>query len=192
MKLKITSPNLIDESSLLELQSADKVFVLTRVNNTQMNGITPLEGAMAYNIDQNCVFQYDGTNWISLCEQAITFIIDNNDGSFTYTNEDNVAVTITKAQLTDNGNGTYTFDNGNGTPINFVGTDDQIATEVAYDNGASGLLATDVQAAIDEINTATSNVNLMEPILILMKQELLKLLILMLLLTLITIPHLDF
>ncbi|MBT8284706.1 MAG: hypothetical protein HKO75_04920, partial [Flavobacteriaceae bacterium] len=43
-----------------------------------------------------------------------------------------------------------------------VGTDDQTATEVTYDNTASGLVASDVQAAIDEINAAAGTVALVD------------------------------
>ena len=43
-----------------------------------------------------------------------------------------------------------------------VGTDDQTATEVTYDNTTSGLVATDVQAAIDEINAAAGTVALVD------------------------------
>ncbi|MBP2832143.1 hypothetical protein J8281_08070, partial [Aquimarina sp. U1-2] len=158
------APNAIDSSSLLELQSADKVFVLTRVTNGQMNLITPLPGALVYNTDQNCVFQYDGTVWQSLCSisstETLTFIVDNNDGTFTYTNEEGTAVRINKAQLQDLGNGTFTFDNGNGSPINFDGTDDQDATEVnlnaPIDVDGDSNLETTVQEAIQDISAAVS------------------------------------
>ena len=40
------NPNLIDNSSVLELESIDKAFVLTRVTTAQMNAITPLNGAL--------------------------------------------------------------------------------------------------------------------------------------------------
>ncbi|MBQ4822263.1 hypothetical protein J8M14_19485, partial [Aquimarina sp. MMG016] len=154
------SPNIIDPSSLLELESADKVFVLTRVSDAEMNLISPLAGAMVYNTDQNCVHQYNGISWQSLCSMAetITFILDNNDGSFTYTNEDNIAVTINKAQLIANGDGTFSFDNGNTTgSIDFVGTDDQNAAEVSYDNTTSALSGTNVQDAIDELAAGSTD-----------------------------------
>ncbi|WP_218154976.1 hypothetical protein, partial [Robiginitalea myxolifaciens] len=43
-----------------------------------------------------------------------------------------------------------------------VDTDDQTAAEVTYDNTTSGLGATDVQAAIDEINGLAGNVSLVD------------------------------
>ncbi|MCP4975015.1 MAG: hypothetical protein GY931_02525, partial [Maribacter sp.] len=94
--------------------------------------------------------------------ETVTNLVDNLDGTVTYTNEDGTPQTINKSNLTDNGDGTYTFDNGDGVPITFVGSDDQNANEVIYDNTTSGLTATDVQAAIDEINAAAGTVALVD------------------------------
>ncbi|MEP0263871.1 hypothetical protein [Dokdonia sp.] len=117
------NPNSIDNNSLLELESTSKVLVITRVTNTQMNVITPLAGAMVYNTDENCVFQYNGINWTSLCN------IDN------------------APTLVDNQDGTYTFTNILGETIII----DTNATSSPYNNANSGLNATNVQDAIDEI-----------------------------------------
>lgn len=62
--------NTIDSASILELESTDKVLILTRVTNTQMNAITPLTGAMVYNTDEGCMFQYNGILWQSLCNTS--------------------------------------------------------------------------------------------------------------------------
>jgi len=68
------NPQLINPSSLLELESTDKTFVLTRINTIQMDAIVnPTIGALVYNTDENCVFQYrinDDKNivWENLCE----------------------------------------------------------------------------------------------------------------------------
>ncbi|TYP71038.1 hypothetical protein, partial [Aquimarina intermedia] len=151
------NPNQIDANSLLELESSNKVLVLSRVSTTQMNAITPLNGALVYNTDQDCVYQYTGSTWESLCSiiETTTLLLDNNDGTFSYTNEAGTTVNINKAFLTNNGDGTFTFDNGNGSPVNFVGTDSQTAVQVAFDDTASTLGATDVQGAIDAL--AASN-----------------------------------
>lgn len=60
------NPSSIHSSSILELESSDKVLVISRMTDTQMNAIQPLRGALVFNTDQNCVFMYDGTSWISL------------------------------------------------------------------------------------------------------------------------------
>ncbi|WP_378185440.1 beta strand repeat-containing protein [Aquimarina sp. W85] len=153
------NPNQIDANSLLELESSNKVLVLSRVTTSQMNAITPLNGALVYNTDQNCVYQFTGSVWESLCSiiETTTVVFDNNDGTFSYTNEAGATISISKALLTNNGDGTFTFDNGNGAPINFVGTDNQTATEVAFDDTNSGLGETDVQGAIDALAAANSD-----------------------------------
>ena len=86
------NPGLINSNSILELKSSEKVFVLTRVNATQMNLISPLEGALVYNTDSQCIFQYNGIIWESLCNngsgnQMLSFdsttnIITLEDGGF--------------------------------------------------------------------------------------------------------------
>ncbi len=116
------NPNTIDSTSLLELESNDRVLVVTRVTDIEMNRLTPLNGAIVYNTDQNCLFQFNNNTWNSLCvdvmsSETVTTLVDNNDGSISYTNESGTVTFILKSVLNDNGDGTFTFDNGNGTPI---------------------------------------------------------------------------
>jgi len=54
------NPHQIDQASLIELESKEKAFVLSRVTNTQMLNIKPLAGALIYNTDNSCVYHYDG------------------------------------------------------------------------------------------------------------------------------------
>ena len=61
------NPQNIDAASVLELESTDRVLVITRVNTSQMNAIIPNQGAMVYNTDDQCIFYYDGTGWQNLC-----------------------------------------------------------------------------------------------------------------------------
>ncbi|MFD1063184.1 hypothetical protein ACFQ1Q_07985 [Winogradskyella litorisediminis] len=65
------NPSIIDSNSILELESNEKVFVLTRITDAQMNTIVPLEGALIYNIDSECIFAYDGTRWKNLCDEPL-------------------------------------------------------------------------------------------------------------------------
>ena len=60
------NPQDIDAASILELESSDKVLVITRVTTAQMNAIIPLQGAMVYNTDLQSVHYFDGTQWINL------------------------------------------------------------------------------------------------------------------------------
>ncbi|MEM9077906.1 MAG: hypothetical protein AAGC43_12750, partial [Bacteroidota bacterium] len=61
------NPQNLDASSVLELESSTRVLVITRVTNAQMLSITPLRGAMVYNIDTQCVHFYTGTEWFNPC-----------------------------------------------------------------------------------------------------------------------------
>lgn len=61
------NPSIIEPTSILELESSDKVLVISRMSATQMNAIVPLKGALVFNTDANCVFMYDGAAWRSLC-----------------------------------------------------------------------------------------------------------------------------
>ncbi|WP_435624948.1 hypothetical protein [Flagellimonas sp.] len=63
------NPENLDASSVLELESRTRVLVITRVSNVQMLNITPLQGAMVYNTDTQCVHFYTGTEWFNPCEQ---------------------------------------------------------------------------------------------------------------------------
>ncbi|MEM7382302.1 MAG: hypothetical protein AAF361_14045, partial [Bacteroidota bacterium] len=92
-QLKIgENPNRIDAASIIELESTNKAFVLTRLTTSQMNGIRPLNGALVYNTDTGCIHYYNGS-WANLCEGSAP-------GSFSFN---------------DNGNGTFTILYSDGT-----------------------------------------------------------------------------
>jgi len=85
----------IHEASLFELESTSKALVLTRVTTAQMLDIVPLNGALVYNTDTNCVHVFDGSNWQNLCTNASGSIslVNNVDGSFTITSSDGTIYT---------------------------------------------------------------------------------------------------
>ncbi len=64
------NPQTIDPASVLELESTERVLVITRVDSLQMAGIVPSRGALVYNTSADCVFYYNGTAWINLCTGA--------------------------------------------------------------------------------------------------------------------------
>ena len=72
------NPSQIDQYSLLELESSNKVFVLSRMSTTEMNAVEPLQGAMVYNLDDKCIYVFQGTSWKSLCNSGS----DNQQLSF--------------------------------------------------------------------------------------------------------------
>ncbi|MGP1992633.1 hypothetical protein D9V96_012175 [Zobellia laminariae] len=153
--------NQIDAASLMELESSTKVFVVTRVTNAQMNSITPLNGALVFNTDQNCLFQYKGNIWSSLCVniaagETITALLDNNNGTVTYTNEAGISAIISKANLVDNQDGSYTFSNGTNA-INFVGTDNQNLENANLD-ATTSILNIDIENG----NSTTADLSALE------------------------------
>ncbi|WP_157961159.1 hypothetical protein [Lutibacter citreus] len=89
------NPSEIDINSLLELESSNKVFVLNKMNNSEMNAIKPLQGALVYNSDENCLFIFQGTIWKSLCDSY------------------NVAVTTSTTAPLGNNSGDIWIDNSN-------------------------------------------------------------------------------
>ncbi len=73
-------------------------------------------------------------------------------GSSIEIKDEGVSLTTTPSSINFTGAGVTATTVGDDVEVNVsAGTDDQEADEVPYDNGTSGLLATDVQAAIDEI-----------------------------------------
>ncbi len=64
------NPQAISPTSVLELESNDRVLVITRINTAQMDAIIPNQGAMAYNTDTQCIHYYNGVQWINLCNSA--------------------------------------------------------------------------------------------------------------------------
>src|SRR5690554_166889 len=89
-----------------------------------------------------------------------TTITDNGDGTFTYLNEAGDSVTFSAntvtVSLTD---GVYTFLDGVGNTITAIDTN---ASVLPYDNTASGLVATNVQAALDELATQIGDLDLID------------------------------
>src|SRR5690606_12187362 len=104
------NPQNLDPASILELESTSRALVISRVTTAQMNAIAPLRGAMVYNIDADCLYYYNGTTWINLCEAS--------GGAFTFTTDPvvNPISTITITQTGDN----YNFEVGEITGNNIV------------------------------------------------------------------------
>ncbi|MDO6470708.1 hypothetical protein [Maribacter sp. 1_MG-2023] len=71
------NPETLDTTSLLELESASKVIVISRMTEGEMLAIDPLEGAMVYNTDASCIFYYDGAQWNNMC-------VGENPGSISW------------------------------------------------------------------------------------------------------------
>ncbi|WP_299797895.1 hypothetical protein [uncultured Maribacter sp.] len=61
------NPQTIDATSLLELEGVSKVLVISRMTESEMLLLSPLQGAMVYNTDASCIYYYDGAQWNNLC-----------------------------------------------------------------------------------------------------------------------------
>ena len=59
----------------------------------------------------------DGDGTIYQIDETITGLVENTDGTFTYTPEAGAPQIINKADITDNNDGTYTFTNNDGSDV---------------------------------------------------------------------------
>ena len=64
------NPQTLDPGSVLELESSNRALVITRLSSAEMNALTPLAGALVYNLDEECIHYYNGTEWINLCSAS--------------------------------------------------------------------------------------------------------------------------
>lgn len=72
------NPGIMDlDNSILELESTDKVLVITRMDNLAMISITPKHGALVYNTTNECIYTYTGTTWKSLCDGSTSATTTN-------------------------------------------------------------------------------------------------------------------
>ena len=60
------NPQTLDPGSVLELESSSRALVITRLSTVEMNALSPLLGAMVYNLDEECIHYYNGSDWINL------------------------------------------------------------------------------------------------------------------------------
>ncbi len=82
-------------------------------------------------------------------QETRTTLVENPNGTYTYTNEVGAEVTIDPSVVrVTTSNGVYTFSDAEG---NALATIDANANQLNYNNTASGLSANSVQEAIDEI-----------------------------------------
>ncbi len=99
------NPEVIHQASVLELQSNDKAFVIPRMTTTQMNAITPLEGALVYNTNLDCVHYFNGIQWINLCQNGGTngtIVSTAPDNAITNNNGAYYSDTYLQTQITTN------------------------------------------------------------------------------------------
>ncbi|MEX0272781.1 MAG: hypothetical protein AB3N16_00205, partial [Flavobacteriaceae bacterium] len=132
--------------------------VLSGTDVSAAGSVTPTgadTGDIYVNTGTGTIYFWDGDSW----ELTSGTDVDTQIADFTLvdTNSDTTDDTL---RLTDDNGGQW--DVALSDLANLIDTDDQNAAEVAYDNSGSGLTATSVQDAIDEINAAADNVSLID------------------------------
>ena len=103
------NPQNIDPSSLLELESSSRALVITRVTDSQMQALSPLQGALVYNTDQGCVYYFNGGTWENLCtdENTTNINLELQDSQLILTDSDGNTVSVELGSAIDQ---TFTTD----------------------------------------------------------------------------------
>ncbi|MDC1162342.1 hypothetical protein OAT18_02750 [Tenacibaculum sp.] len=172
------SPSVIDKSSVLELESTDKVLIITRLTTNQINALTPLRGALVYNIDVKCIYFFDGVIWKNLCNSSTTVTTSttapsiNNMGDVWVNNTNNTnLISIWDGTKWVPINANPSRGNGSPTPLN---TQNPVAGDIYVDesngdlytyNGTSWINQSSNignQAIITANNGLTKNINNIE------------------------------
>ncbi|WP_139150417.1 hypothetical protein, partial [Flagellimonas zhangzhouensis] len=116
------NPQLLDPASILELESTNRVLVITRVTNAQMNSINPLRGALVFNTDEECIHYFNGTSWVNICEELDnSFTVSTRAdflGALNPNARDSTVVITSSTNLDDSVN--YNFEVGQITGANII------------------------------------------------------------------------
>ncbi|CAM1346596.1 hypothetical protein [Tenacibaculum crassostreae] len=156
------NPSSIHTSSILELESSDKVLVISRMTNAQMNTVQPLRGALAFNTDQNCVFMYDGNVWRSLCNTGAGINVTTSATAPTINNLGDFWINDTQNNATYIWDGTswISIDNnprrGNGAPTSTTAPN-PTSGDVYVDSSTGNIYAYDGTTWVNSNTTPTAN-----------------------------------
>ena len=104
----VAGQNLPNKDALLELESLNKGLLHVRLELKELSDPSPLSahtaGMMVYNTAQTAdvqpgIYYNDGTQWVRLgsgdsSSETVTTLINNNDGTYTYTSEDGTVTVI--------------------------------------------------------------------------------------------------
>ena len=137
------NPQNLNPASLLELQSSNRVLVITRVTDAQMSGISPLPGAVVYNTDQGCLHYYNGTEWINICEELDnSFTVSTRADSLQQVNPNARDNTIAILEsINPDGSTNYNFEVNRITGANIVDTSINGSTKLQNESVTNNKLA---------------------------------------------------
>ncbi|SFZ91822.1 hypothetical protein SAMN05428642_102361 [Flaviramulus basaltis] len=127
-----------DESAQLDVVSNDKGILIPRVTLQNSTDTTTISSDLLSNPISLLVYNtkasgdliegyhyWNGSKWLRLINSddsngVVTTLVDNNDGTFTYTSENNTQTTFdADGDLIDNNNGTFTYTNAANTVTTF-------------------------------------------------------------------------
>ncbi|XMO87919.1 hypothetical protein AAFN75_06415 [Algibacter sp. AS12] len=127
-----------DESAQLDVVSSDKGILIPRVKLQHSTDTATISANLLDNPLSLLVYNttpsgdliegyhyWNGSKWLKLITsddslEAVTTLIDNTDGTFTYTSENNTQTTFNaNGNLIDNNNGTFTYTNAANTVTTF-------------------------------------------------------------------------
>ena len=131
---------------------ANSLFALPSATTAEMNGITsPYIGSLLYNTDDGFIYRYTATGWLKETTSTLT---NNNDGTFTYTNEDgqDTLVSFSAADIT------IVDGDGNFTATNIEAALAELADDIAAGDGDS-----DPNNELQDLNLTGNTLSLSNP-----------------------------
>src|SRR5690606_17550812 len=135
------------------------VYTFTDGAGNKITSIDTKAGAIVYNSSASALTSDNVQDAIdeivsNIDSGAGVTLVDNTDGTVSLKAVDGTVLGIVdKTAVTDNNDGTYILDTGNGIPV----TIDTNADELAFDNSTNGFISTNVQGALEEIQTNLDN-----------------------------------
>ncbi|MBB1141010.1 hypothetical protein H4K33_16150, partial [Myroides sp. WP-1] len=145
----------IIDANTTQVAEKDGVYTFTNAKGETLATIDTNASSITYNDNTTNLGATNVQGAIEKLVEKITNgsgveLVDNNDGTITLKTDGGVELgTVNKGELTNNNDGTYTFDNGNGSPVTF----DTNANAIAFDNSTNGFTSTNVQEALEELKT---------------------------------------
>lgn len=174
MGIGTTFPN---ESAQLDVVSNNKGILIPRVTLQNSTDTTTINASLSSNPLSLLVYNttasgdliegyhyWNGSKWLRLINSddstgIVTTLVDNNDGTFTYTSEDNTQTTFNAdGGLTDNGNGTFTYTNA----ANTVTTFDAKLTSVVDNTDGTYTITDDFGVAVTIDGTTETTTTLVD------------------------------
>ncbi|MEB8347500.1 hypothetical protein OO010_15715, partial [Flavobacteriaceae bacterium KMM 6898] len=161
-----------DESGLATVIDIKNLETLTTVLNngdgtityTDELGVNQTIVLLSNDANNDIVVGADGGLYLNVASvmiaETVTNLVDNNNGTITYTNEDGTLQTVSKADIADNANGTYTFTNNDGSDVTINTNGITISNLVAGNRIATVTNAAGASSDINEtVTTLADNAN---------------------------------